>query len=383
MRLRYALALLLFPIIALGQTAAPVPAPAGASDAPWHFVVAGDSRNCGDVVMPAIAQAAKNNDAKFYWHLGDWRAIYTFDEDMVQAATMAKQTLRVQDYLLGALRDAVDNQLKPFDKLGIPVYAGIGNHETIWPMTRAAFVKAFYAYLDGPAIRAQRLKDDRYDTAVRTYFHVVNNGVDFITMDNGSCDMFDETQMNWLIALLDRDAADPSIKTVVLGAHAALPDSRSCGHSMGNYAQQRETGRRVYRLLLEMRDKYQKQVYVLASHSHFVMENVYATDYWRANGGVLPGWIVGTSGAVRYRLPDGVSEGTNTKTDVYGFLLGTVAANGTITFEFHTLTPKDVPDEVKTKYSEAWINDFCFAQNRDKRPQQSTCPPMAQCSPGE
>src|SRR5258707_5113490 len=120
MRLRYALALLLFPIAALAQTTPP--APAGASDGTWHFVVAGDSRNCGDVVMPAIAEAAKTNNAKFYWHLGDWRAIYTFDEDMVQAATMAKQTLRVQDYLLGALQDAVDNQLKAFDKLGIPVY---------------------------------------------------------------------------------------------------------------------------------------------------------------------------------------------------------------------------------------------------------------------
>src|SRR5438477_12748670 len=159
MRLRCALAFLLFPIAALAQTTPP-------ADGSWHFVVAGDSRNCGDVVMPAIAQAAKNNDAKFYWHLGDWRAIYTFDEDMVQANTMAGKTLQIQNYLMNALGDAVDNQLKPFDKLGIPVYAGIGNHETIWPMTRAAFVKAFYAYLDAPAIRVQRLKDSPYDLSV-------------------------------------------------------------------------------------------------------------------------------------------------------------------------------------------------------------------------
>ncbi|MEA2338163.1 MAG: hypothetical protein QOE82_2170 [Thermoanaerobaculia bacterium] len=379
MRLRYALALLVFPIVAFGQTPAPT------ADAPWHFVVAGDSRNCGDVVMPAIAQAAKNNDAKFYWHLGDWRAIYTFDEDMVQAAFVAdpKKPLQIQNYLMNALGDAVDNQLKPFDKLGVPVYAGIGNHETIWPMTRAAFVKAFYTYLDGPAIRAQRLKDSPYDLSVHTYFHVVNNGIDFITMDNGSCDMFDETQMNWLIALLDRDAADASIKTVVLGAHAALPDSRSCGHSMGNYARQRETGRAVYRMLLEMRDKHHKQVYVLASHSHFVMDNVYDTPFWRANGGVLPGWIVGTSGAVRYRLPEGIAEGPNTKTDVYGYLLGTVAANGSITFDFHELKSTDVPPEVKTKYTEKWINDVCFAGNHDDRKQKGNCPPMTQCAEGD
>ena len=52
MRLRYALALLLFPLAVLAQTTPP------ASDGSWHFVVAGDSRNCGDVVMPAIAEAA-------------------------------------------------------------------------------------------------------------------------------------------------------------------------------------------------------------------------------------------------------------------------------------------------------------------------------------
>lgn len=380
MKIRIALALLLLPIAALAQTPAPSTA---ASDGSWHFVVAGDSRNCGDVVMPAIAAAAKTNDAKFYWHLGDWRAIYTFDEDMVQANVMAGKTLQIQNYLMNALGDAVDNQLKPFDKLGIPAYAGIGNHETIWPMTRASFVKAFYAYLDGPAIRAQRLKDSPYDTSVHTYFHVVNNGVDFITMDNGSCDMFDETQMDWLIALLDRDAADASIKTVVLGAHAALPDSRSCGHSMGNYARQRESGRAVYRLLLEMRDKYQKQVYVLASHSHFVMDNVYDSDYWRSHGGVLPGWIVGTSGAVRYRLPETATPGPNVKTDVYGYLLGTVSANGAIKFEFRELTPADVPADVVTKYSKAFVEDFCFAKNRDTRPQKGTCPPMTQCAEGD
>src|SRR5258705_13202914 len=110
MSLRYALALLLSPIAALAQT--PPPAPAGASDGTWHFVVAGDSRNCGDVVMPAIAEAAKTNNAKFYWHLGDWRAIYTFDEDMVQANVMAGTPLNISSYLNGAFKDAIDNQLK-------------------------------------------------------------------------------------------------------------------------------------------------------------------------------------------------------------------------------------------------------------------------------
>jgi len=376
MKLRYALTLLLLPVAAIAQTTAP------AADASWNFVVAGDSRNCGDVVMPAIAEAAKNNGARFYWHLGDWRAIYAFDEDMAQAAVMAGTPLQVLSYLNNAFKDAIDNQLKAFDDRSVPVFVGIGNHETVWPMSRAAFVKAFNAYLDRPAIHDQRLKDDPSDTTVRTYFHVVSNGIDFITLDNSSCEMFDEAQMAWLQKVLDRDAADASIHTVIAGMHAALPDSRSCGHSMGNYPRQQETGRAVYKRLLDLRDKHKKKVYVLASHSHFVMENVYDTDYWRANGGVLPGWIVGTSGAVRYRLPETATPGPNVRTDVYGYLLATVSPDGSITFAFHEITPKDIPADVVKKYSKNFVENFCFAANRDIRPQQGTCPPMSKCSVG-
>src|SRR5450759_2129180 len=255
MKLRYALALLLLPIAALAQTPPPDPV------APWHFVVAGDSRNCGDVIMPAIAEAAKNNGARFYWHLGDWRAIYAFDEDMAQAAVMAGAPLQVQNYLKGAFKDAVDNQLKAFDDRGVSVYVGIGNHETTWPMTRSAFVKAFKAYLDLPAIRDQRLKDDPSNTTARTYYHIVMGGIDFITLDNATCDMFDEAQMTWLKKVLDHDAADATIRTVIAGMHEALPDSLSCGHSMGNYPAQQKSGREVYGLLLALRDKGKKQVY--------------------------------------------------------------------------------------------------------------------------
>jgi hypothetical protein len=46
---------------------------------PWTFAVSGDSRNCGDVVMPAIAAGVHQDQAAFYWHLGDFRAIYDFD----------------------------------------------------------------------------------------------------------------------------------------------------------------------------------------------------------------------------------------------------------------------------------------------------------------
>ena len=232
-------------------------------------------------------------------------------------------------------------------------------------------------------IRNQRRKENPGDTTVPPYHPLVTNGIDFITLDNGSCDMFDDAQMTWLRKVLDRDAADASIRTVVLGAHAALPDSRSCGHSMGNFPQQLKSGREVYNLMLAMRDKSKKQVYLLASHSHFVMDNVYDSDYRRKNGGVLPGWIVGTSGAVRYRLPETATPGPNVRTDVYGYLLGTVSANGAITFAFHELTPKDIPADVVKKYSKNFVENFCFAANRNISPQQGYCPPMLQCSAGE
>ena len=48
----------------------------------WRFVASGDSRNCGDVVMPGIAETAKKNQVAFYWHLGDLRLTTGFDEDI-------------------------------------------------------------------------------------------------------------------------------------------------------------------------------------------------------------------------------------------------------------------------------------------------------------
>jgi hypothetical protein len=58
---------------------------------PWRFAVSGDSRNCGDVAMPAIAKSVLQQDVQFYWHLGDFRLfgnkkLYKdkIDEDMCQ-----------------------------------------------------------------------------------------------------------------------------------------------------------------------------------------------------------------------------------------------------------------------------------------------------------
>ena len=60
--------------------------------ASWKFAISGDLRNCGDIVMPAIAHGVRQKRAEFYWHLGDFRAIYTFDEDMVAPAQLGLST---------------------------------------------------------------------------------------------------------------------------------------------------------------------------------------------------------------------------------------------------------------------------------------------------
>src|SRR5437868_1300175 len=65
----------------------------------FKFAVSGDSRNCGDVIMPPIAAGAAKDGAQFYWHLGDLRAIYDFDQDIVDRRKNAgAQPLSIFDY---------------------------------------------------------------------------------------------------------------------------------------------------------------------------------------------------------------------------------------------------------------------------------------------
>jgi hypothetical protein len=63
----------------------------------WKFAVSGDSRNCGDVVMPSIAASAVKNKAAFYWHLGDLRAIYGVDEDYQNSPEHRGKVLQKDD----------------------------------------------------------------------------------------------------------------------------------------------------------------------------------------------------------------------------------------------------------------------------------------------
>ena len=326
---------------------------------PWTFAVSGDSRNCGDVVMPSIAAGVHHDQASFYWHLGDLRAIYDFDQDYKQL--IATGSPRIIDYENGAWDDFIQNQLTPF--ADTPVFLGIGNHELIPPKTRPDFLIQFADWLDTPELKQQRLQDNPTDHRLHTYYHWRRAGIDFINLDNASPDQFDQDQIAWFERVLHADAADSSVATVVVGMHEALPDSISKGHSMSESPQGEVSGRRAYADLLNLQQTAHKNVYVLASHSHFFMDGIYNTDYWRSNGGVLPGWIVGTAGAVRYVLPPKAADAKAAKTNVYGYLLATVNPNHTIELQFHEIVEKDIPASVVTRFSADFVHQ-CFAANR-------------------
>src|SRR5262249_21813631 len=163
----------------------------------WRFIVSGDSRNCGDVVVPAIAaDSLAKFQPSFYWHLGDLRAIRRIDEDMAGAAQQSGLPLSCQSYLEQAWPDFIHHQIAPFGST--PFYLGIGNHEVTPPKNNppGQFTAQFKDWLLAPAIQAQRLKDKDCDTPPagpsktsqqtatseclvlpRTYYHWIQGGV--------------------------------------------------------------------------------------------------------------------------------------------------------------------------------------------------------------
>jgi hypothetical protein len=328
--------------------------------AAWSFAVSGDSRNCGDVVMPAIAQSVLQRQARFYWHLGDLRKIYDFDEDMAHQPEHLARPMTILDYENLAWSDYIESQVAPFGSL--PVFIGIGNHETISPKTRVDFLLQFADWLEAPVLQRQRLADNPGDRRLRAYYHWIDGPVDFIYLDNATADQFDGPQMAWLRGVLERARGNPNITSLVVGMHEALPESIAAGHSMNESATGTESGRSVYRQLLDLQNVSNKHVYVLASHSHFYMDGIFNTEYWRTHGGVLPGWIVGTAGAVRYTLPPNWKDAKQAETNVYGYLLGTAQADGSVKFDFQRIAESDVPASVVSRYKSEFVH-WCFAEN--------------------
>jgi Calcineurin-like phosphoesterase len=349
-----------------GLIAAPAPTPAPATSSAarsWTFVVGGDSRNCGDVVMPAVAAGAAARGAQLYWHLGDFRAIYDYDEDFLAQPERAGRHVAIADYERLAWDDFIQSQVVPFGK--IPVFLALGNHETTTPKVRTEYLTQFADWLTVPAIRDQRLRDDPKDHRLRAYYHWIQGGVDFVTLDNATPDQFDSEQLRWFDGVISRAEKNPEVRAIVVGMHAALPDSLASDHSMNDWAQGEQSGRRVYGRLVAARRV--KPVYIFASHSHFYMSGIFDTAQKQTAGEAIPGWIVGTTGAVRYALPEGASRARESKTDIYGFLVGTVEPAGekpgTLRLDFQEIAEKDIPPETVKRFGPEFVHK-CFEGNR-------------------
>jgi len=327
----------------------------------WKFAVSGDSRDCGDIVMPAIASGVHKSGAVFYWHLGDFRVIYRLDEDMSPPADLGlhNQPLETPTYLKEAWPDFIAHQIMPFG--GLPVYLVIGNHEIIPPKSREAWLVQFADWLEKPTLRAQRLKDDPSDHKLHAYYHWMEQNIDFIALDNATPDQFDPDQMKWLHDVLARDETSPEIRTIVVGMHEALPGSMGRMHSMSESPLGDKSGREAYEALWHAHDSAHKRVYVLASHSHFYMDNIFETADWKDK--VLPGWIVGTAGAQRYKLPAETTPAQHAQTNVYGYMVATVAPDGAVSFEFQRLSIDDLRAIDGSAYPEALVR-WCYESNK-------------------
>lgn len=152
------------------------------------------------------------------------------------------------------------------------------------------------------------------------------------------------------------------MKTIIVGMHEALPGSTSFNHAMDDATcSDICQAQRVYDRLDRAQQLEHKHVYVLASHSHFFRENIYATDAHKNH--VLPGWIVGTAGAEQYQ-----------DTIRYGYLQVEVRPNGEVETKFMDISRNDPPlDNGKGGLE---LTKYCFEQNSVKPPEasQQQCP---------
>jgi hypothetical protein len=230
-------------------------------------------------------------------------------------------------------------------------------------MTRDGYIAKFSSFLSRPEIQAQRKADGDSADAVQPWYHWARNGVDFITLDNASRDEFSDAQMRWLRSVLDRDLAPNSgIRAVVAGMHEALPHSTSSDHGMDDWDLGIRTGELVYTWLFDAQSA-GKHVYILASHSHFYSPNIFNSPYWKQHSDhVVPGTIIGSAGAHRYKLPQFADKAS--RTNIYGYLQGTVQADGSIDFALHELSEGDL---VASKWPNSPLDAIheCYIHNSD------------------
>ncbi|HET6170803.1 MAG TPA: metallophosphoesterase [Terracidiphilus sp.] len=327
----------------------------------WSFAVSGDSRNCGDFVMPAIASKVKAEKDDFFWLLGDFRWMSQPDQDLL-AMEPAGSELSKADYQQRAWDDFLAHQMASFGSF--PVFLGRGNHEDVKPMTREGYIQKFSNFLDRSEIAAQRKVDGEDAAPIGPWYHWTHDGVDFITLDNSSHDEFTSAQLQWLRAVLDHDLAPGSgVRALVAGMHEALPHSRGAEHAMDEWEQGERTGSLVYTWFYDAQAA-GKHVYLIASHSHYYSPDIFDTPYWREHSKtVVPGWIIGSAGAHRYRLPHDAEP--TARTHIYGYMQGTVHADGSIDFSLHELTENDL---IQSKWPNAPLDAIheCYVHNADE-----------------
>jgi hypothetical protein len=328
----------------------------------WTFAVSGDSRNCGDFVMPAIAARVRASHDAFYWHLGDFRWMSQPDEDL-QSMQPAGHPFDKGTYQRIAWDDFLTHQLASFGPT--PVFLGRGNHENVSPMTREGYTAKFASYLNQPDIAAQRQADGAAAAPIGSWYHWTHNGVDFITLDNASHEEFSDAQLRWLHGVLDRDLAPNSgIRGIVAGMHEALPHSTGAEHAMDDWPLGLRTGEQVY-AMFQRAQAAGKHVYLLASHSHYYSPDTFRTPYWESHGGIVMGYIIGSAGAHRYKLPSTARPGA--KTHIYGYLQGRVLADGSIDFQLRELSESELMRQRWPNAPKDAIHE-CYVHNADTFP---------------
>ena len=342
----------------------------GALGGVWYFAVSGDSRDCGNLIMPLIARSIEGLrpaiNVAFYWHLGDFRRMTDIDCDMLRTEHPDSDCLNrhygdlgsaeMDDYLNAAWNDFIEHQVKPFGETCVktPFFLGIGNHELDASRTRDDFRRTFQKWLVQEPVHAQRMADlDRKlnSREGETYYHFVHKNVDFIFLDNADDAMFDAPQIVWLTKVLNLAIDDSSINAIVVGMHKALPYSTARSHAMDASCQGLCSGQQVYDLLYHAQNQPRstKKVYVLASHHHAYSHDVFNTT--EHHGQVLPGWVIGTAGAQQY------SDDHRNCSLNYGYVLVEVRMDGTLDVQFKSVTETSLPTAPSA------LADYCFHHN--------------------
>ncbi len=90
------------------------------------------------------------------------------------------------------------------------------------------------------------------------------------------------------------------------------------------------------------------------------MDNIFETANWKDK--VLPGWIIGTAGAQRHKLPPEATPAQHAQTNVYGYMIATVTPGGEVSFAFQRLSLDEIRAVSGSAYPEALIR-WCYDNN--------------------